>query len=144
MMKAGMRDVDDVEHAERDRHADRHGGIEAAEQQAGHQGVAQQVERQIHWFTCDVSAVNLTKAVAFGYPVNAVDFGAAYLRRTANRDRRRTPARDTRSCFVWQVVPASVAPRGGLQGRNARWPGGSAPPNGRGWAEPHRPWPPAG
>ena len=30
-----MGDVDDVQHAERDRHADRDGGIEAAEQQAG-------------------------------------------------------------------------------------------------------------
>ena len=37
MMKAGMRDVDDVEDAERDRDADRHRGIEAAEQDAGNQ-----------------------------------------------------------------------------------------------------------
>ena len=38
-----MRDVDDVEDAERDRHADRHGGVEAAEQQPGDDGIDQQV-----------------------------------------------------------------------------------------------------
>ena len=50
MMKAGMRDVDDVEHAERDRHADRHGGVEAAEQNAGDHGVDQKVEAKAHLF----------------------------------------------------------------------------------------------
>ena len=42
--EGGMRDVDDVEDAERDRDADGHGGIEAAEQNAGDQGVDQQIE----------------------------------------------------------------------------------------------------
>ena len=44
-----MGDVDDVEHAERDRHADRDGGVEAAEQQAGHHGVAEEVEGHFHY-----------------------------------------------------------------------------------------------
>ena len=38
-----MGDVDDVEHAEGDRDADRDGGIEAAEQQPGDDGVDQQI-----------------------------------------------------------------------------------------------------
>src|SRR5215510_8338727 len=45
-----MRDVDDVEDAERDRHSERHGGIEPAEQNAGDQGVDQQIEAQAHLF----------------------------------------------------------------------------------------------
>ena len=48
MMKAGMRDVDDVEHAERDRDADRHGRVEAAEQQARDDGVEQKVHGNAH------------------------------------------------------------------------------------------------
>src|SRR5215467_13305274 len=45
-----MRDVDDVEDAERYRHADRHGGIEPAEQNAGDHGVDQQIEAEAHLF----------------------------------------------------------------------------------------------
>ncbi len=48
MMKAGMRDVDDVEHAEGDRDADRDGGVEAAEQHAGDDGVEQKVHGDAH------------------------------------------------------------------------------------------------
>ena len=47
--EGGMGDVDDVQHAERDRHADRDGGIEAAEQQAGHHGVAEEIEGHFHY-----------------------------------------------------------------------------------------------
>ena len=43
-----MRDVDDVEHAERNRDADRHGGVEAAEQKAGDDRIDQQFEGNIH------------------------------------------------------------------------------------------------
>src|SRR5215472_11827348 len=42
-----MRDVDDVENAERNRDSDGHGRIEAAEQQPGHHCVEQQVVRQL-------------------------------------------------------------------------------------------------
>ena len=50
MMKAGMRDVDDVEDAERDRDADRHGGVEPAEQQPGDHRVDQEFETDAHLF----------------------------------------------------------------------------------------------
>ena len=43
-----VRDIDDVEHAEGDRHADRHRGIKPAEQQAGDDRVDRQVERNLH------------------------------------------------------------------------------------------------
>jgi hypothetical protein len=43
-----MGDVDDVEHAEGDRHADRHGGVEAAEQNARHHRAQQQIKRDGH------------------------------------------------------------------------------------------------
>ena len=45
-----MRDVDDVENAERDRDADRHRGVESAEQEAGDQRVDQQIEAEAHLF----------------------------------------------------------------------------------------------
>jgi hypothetical protein len=41
--EGGVRDVDHVEHAERDGDADRHRGVETAEQQPGDDGVEQQV-----------------------------------------------------------------------------------------------------
>ena len=43
-----MRDIDDVENAERDRDADGDGGIEAAEQKPGDQGIDQEIVRNIH------------------------------------------------------------------------------------------------
>jgi len=43
--EGGMRDIDDVEDAERDRHPKRHRGIETAQQQARHQGVDQEIGR---------------------------------------------------------------------------------------------------
>ena len=43
-----MRDVDDVEHAERDRHAGGDGGVEAAEQKPGDNRVDQQIGGNIH------------------------------------------------------------------------------------------------
>ncbi len=48
--EGGMCDVDDVEDAERDRDAERHGGIEPAEQNAGNHGVDQQIEAEAHLF----------------------------------------------------------------------------------------------
>ena len=45
-----MRDVDDVEDAERDRNAEGHGGVEPAEQDAGDQGIDQQIEAETHLF----------------------------------------------------------------------------------------------
>ena len=48
MMKAGMRDVDDVENAERDRHAGGHRGVEAADQHARDDGIDEQIERKHH------------------------------------------------------------------------------------------------
>ena len=41
-------DVDDVEHAERDRHAGGHRSIEAADQDARHDGIDQKIERKDH------------------------------------------------------------------------------------------------
>ena len=62
-----MRDVDDIEHAEGDRHADRHRCVEAAQKQAGHQGVAQQIEGQVHILTdLTFPAANLAKPVPLG------------------------------------------------------------------------------
>src|SRR5262249_10925784 len=43
-----MGDVDDIEDAERDRHADGHGSVESAEQDAGDHCVDQQIEAQAH------------------------------------------------------------------------------------------------
>jgi hypothetical protein len=43
-----MRDVDDVEHAERDRDADRHRDVEAAKQNAGDDRVDQQFDGEVH------------------------------------------------------------------------------------------------
>src|SRR5947209_9792255 len=43
-----MRDIDDVEHSERDRDADGHGDIEAAEEHARHDRVDQQLNWKIH------------------------------------------------------------------------------------------------
>ena len=48
MMKAGMRDIDDIEDAERDRNADCHGGVEAAEQDAGDQRIDEKLDGKIH------------------------------------------------------------------------------------------------
>src|SRR5207248_3237009 len=45
--EGGMRDIDDVEDAERDRHADGDGGVEAAQQNAGDQRIDQQVETKV-------------------------------------------------------------------------------------------------
>jgi hypothetical protein len=42
--ESGVRDVDDVEHAEGDRHADRHGGVEAAKENPGDDRAQQQIE----------------------------------------------------------------------------------------------------
>jgi hypothetical protein len=50
-----MGNVDDVQHAERDRHTDRDRGIEAAEQQPGHYGVAEEIEGHFH---CSASLAN--------------------------------------------------------------------------------------
>ena len=47
--EGGMRDVDDVENAERQRYARRHGGIEAADQDAGDDGIDEQIERKNHY-----------------------------------------------------------------------------------------------
>src|SRR6185503_12282245 len=41
-----MRDVDDVEDAERNRHADRHRGVKAADQEAGDDRIDEQFDRQ--------------------------------------------------------------------------------------------------
>ena len=41
-----MRDIDNVENAERMGHADRHCGVEAAEQQAGNDCIDEQFDRQ--------------------------------------------------------------------------------------------------
>ncbi len=43
-----MRDVDDIEHPERDRDADRHSDVETAEQHARDDGVDQKLEGEIH------------------------------------------------------------------------------------------------
>src|ERR1700681_1778127 len=43
-----MRDVDDVENAEGDRDADRHGGVEASQQQSRDHGIDQQLYWKIH------------------------------------------------------------------------------------------------
>jgi hypothetical protein len=60
----GMRDVDDIEHAEGDGDADRDGGVEAAEQDAGHDGVDQQAEIHVHARSprsrCQTTRVRLT------------------------------------------------------------------------------------
>jgi hypothetical protein len=48
MINDRMGDVDDVEHAERDRHADRDRGIKAAEQKPGDDRVDQEAERNLH------------------------------------------------------------------------------------------------
>ncbi len=42
-----MRDIDDIEDAERDRYADRHGRVEAAQQDAGDQRIDQTTRREI-------------------------------------------------------------------------------------------------
>ena len=44
-----MGDVDHVEHAERDRHAHADGGVEAAEQKPGDDGVEHQRRREFHY-----------------------------------------------------------------------------------------------
>jgi hypothetical protein len=54
-----MGDVDDVKHAERNRYADRDGGIEAAQQQAGHHGVAEEVEGHFHYAASLANASSL-------------------------------------------------------------------------------------
>ena len=75
--EGGMRDIDDIEHAEGDRHPDRHSGIEAAEQQAGHQGVAEQVERQIHYAgQCGHCAKSWLVAVRMALPRKRAPRGA--------------------------------------------------------------------
>src|SRR4029077_6161680 len=47
--EGGMRDVDDVENAERQRYARRDGGVEAADQDAGHDGIDEQIEGKDHY-----------------------------------------------------------------------------------------------
>jgi hypothetical protein len=47
--EGGMRDVDDVENAERQRYARRDGGIEAADQDAGNDGIDEQIEGKDHY-----------------------------------------------------------------------------------------------
>ena len=44
MMKRRMRDIDDVEHAERDRHAGGDRCVESAEHQAGDDRIDQEIE----------------------------------------------------------------------------------------------------
>jgi hypothetical protein len=44
-----MRDIDDVENAERERYARRDGGIEAADQDAGNDGIDEQIEGKDHY-----------------------------------------------------------------------------------------------
>jgi hypothetical protein len=43
-----MRDIDDVQHAEGNRDADGHGGVEPSQQQAGDKRVQQKIEGKIH------------------------------------------------------------------------------------------------
>src|ERR1700743_289552 len=45
-----MRDVDDVENTERNRHAACHRRIKAADQNAGYDGVDEKIERKDHYF----------------------------------------------------------------------------------------------
>ena len=49
MMKAGVGDVDDIENAERQRHARCYRGIEAADQDAGYDSVSKEIEGKNHY-----------------------------------------------------------------------------------------------
>ncbi len=78
--EGGMGNVDDVEHAEGDRHADRDGGIESAKQQPGHHGIAEEGDGRFHygcqsgqcagaWLVPRLSAPAKRKCELFRWPV---------------------------------------------------------------------------
>src|SRR5580658_6510257 len=64
--EGGMRDVDDVENAERQRYARRDGGVEAADQDAGNDGIDEQIERKNH-YSATQPQMSVQEAPRLGY-----------------------------------------------------------------------------